>query len=386
MSAQFLVQIVEDDPLIGLDLKRALEGFGYNVTGPCVTAEEAIENVAKKKPNLILMDINLKGEMDGISAAKAISQTSAVPIIFLTADTDERTLQRAMPILPYGYLIKPFDPFELRSTIEVALQRHEMRSAGGTEEAVDRTEEESTFEVEPSGEKADILRNIPLFKNLSPATISALADRAMLKQHDGAETLISPDKDSSGGFIPLSGRVSITRVSEAGKELVVALVGPGDIFGLFYSLKTFNGSSWAQTQVPSKMLWFPEAALQQILHSHPDLMNLITEELAKRLMHAHQLSISLAHSRVENRITMMLFTLLQEFGKETGNADTGRIFITRRELADLVGTTPETAIRVTKNLEREGMLDLTRPGIIKVPSITELKKWAARKQQESNSD
>lgn len=76
---------------------------------------------------------------------------------------------------------------------------------------------------------------------------------------------------------------------------------------------------------------------------------------------------------------MMLFALLEEFGKDTGKADTGRVYITRRELADLVGTTPETAIRVTKSLEREGLLDLTRPGIIKVPSVSKFRSWSDQK-------
>lgn len=375
MASELTVQIVEDDPIIGLDLQKALEGFGYKVIGPISSGVEAIAKAKASSPDLILMDINLRGETDGIAAATEIGKNRPTPVIFLTADTDEKTLQRAMLTFPYGYLIKPFDPFELRSTIEVALRRS---PSGEPENQLHEIPEEVISSEEPD-EKLGVLKNIPILKNLPVQTLTSLAERAIIRQHDAAETLVSPDKDGAGGFIPLSGRISITRVSEAGKELVVALVGPGDIFGLFYGLKNFNGTSWAQTQVPSRVLWLPSALLRNLLEGSHELLLLLTEELAKRLVHAHQLSTSLAHSRVEDRITMMLFTLLQEFGKDTGKPDAGRVFITRRELADLVGTTPETAIRVTKSLEREGLLDLTRPGIIKVPSIQALRDWAEHK-------
>ena len=374
MTNQLAVQIVEDDPIIGLDLKKALEGFGYRVNGPISSGEEAVSEAKKSPPDLILMDINLRGEMDGIGAATAIGKNKPTPIIFLTADTDEKTLQRAMLTIPYGYLIKPFDPFELRSTIEIAAQRV---SAGEMQpEAIETFEE---IRSEEPDEKLGVLNNIPLLKSLPPNIRHRLAERAIIRQHDSAETLVSPEKEEAGGFIPLSGRISITRVSDAGKELVVALVGPGDIFGMFYGLDSFNGSSWAQTQVPSRVLWLPSALLRSLLDESPELLKILSEELARRLVHAHKLSTSLAHSRVEDRITMMLFALLEEFGKDTGKADTGRVYITRRELADLVGTTPETAIRVTKSLEREGLLDLTRPGIIKVPSVSKFRSWSDQK-------
>ena len=104
-------------------------------------------------------------------------------------------------------------------------------------------------------------------------------------------------------------------------------------------------------------------------------------------MISHNLSCSLAHSRVEHRIVSTLIALLPEFGKSPvqpqlgysigsskDSAFTSSIYMTRKELADLTGTTPETAIRVTKHLEREGLLDLTRPGIIKILDINKFAK------------
>ena len=195
------------------------------------------------------------------------------------------------------------------------------------------------------------------------------------------ETLVSPENENPSGFIPLSGRISITKASRAGKELVVALVGMNDVFGLFYGLEPFQGTSWAQTQVPSKVVSFPGTLLKKLLNDNLQLLAAINTSVAQRLVHSHELSTSLAHSGVEDRITSMILALLQDFGKESNKgSDSGRIFITRRELADLVGTTPETAIRITKNLEREGLLDLTKPGIIKVPAISKLVEWTEAKE------
>src|SRR5262245_34435406 len=156
MAHELSVLIVEDDPIIGLDLKKALEGFGYSVSGPIISGEEAVTEAKKASPDLVLMDINLKGKMDGITAAMEIGKAKPTPVIFLTADTDEKTLQRAMLTIPYGYLIKPFDPFELRSTIEVAVRRASNRDVSAAETA-EHVEEEIISSEEPD-EKIGILK------------------------------------------------------------------------------------------------------------------------------------------------------------------------------------------------------------------------------------
>jgi CRP/FNR family transcriptional regulator len=93
----------------------------------------------------------------------------------------------------------------------------------------------------------------------------------------------------------------------------------------------------------------------------------------RRLRRTNDLALGLAHSRVESRIVAALLALAPRFGRPSTSEDQTRIFLTRKELADLTGTTPETAIRVTKNLEREGLLDLTKPGVIKILSLKQLK-------------
>ncbi|MCC7450849.1 MAG: response regulator [Anaerolineae bacterium] len=120
------ILIVEDESIVALDIRNRLIRMGYHVVGMAVTGEEAVDQAREKQPNLVLMDIRLKGEMDGIEAAAAIRACFEIPVIYLTAYADENTLQRAKITEPYGYLIKPFEERELTNVIEIALYKHRM--------------------------------------------------------------------------------------------------------------------------------------------------------------------------------------------------------------------------------------------------------------------
>lgn len=120
------IMIVEDEKIIANDISYSLETLGYQVIAAVPYGEEAVPKALELCPDLILMDIRLKGEMDGISAAEQIQAHLDVPVIYLTAMTDEVTLQRAKVTEPFGYLLKPFDDQELRITVEIALYRHKL--------------------------------------------------------------------------------------------------------------------------------------------------------------------------------------------------------------------------------------------------------------------
>jgi len=125
MNAKSIL-IVEDESIVALELQTRLRDLGYRVFEPCNTGEKAIEVVQQVAPDLVLMDIMLRGELDGIDAAIQMKERVDLPIIFLTAYADEHTLSRAKKAKPSGYLIKPFQERELRSTIEMALNKHAM--------------------------------------------------------------------------------------------------------------------------------------------------------------------------------------------------------------------------------------------------------------------
>lgn len=117
------VLIIEDEGLIALDIRKALSALGHEVTGIASTAEDALNLVAVNPPDLVLMDIQLQGSVDGIATAKQIAQGRDIPVIFLTAHSDRETVNRVKQADPYGYIVKPFTPASLNVTVEMAIQR-----------------------------------------------------------------------------------------------------------------------------------------------------------------------------------------------------------------------------------------------------------------------
>lgn len=118
------ILVVEDESIVALDLKSSLEHLGYEVIGTASTGEEAVRIAEREMPELVLMDIRLRGEMDGTAAADAIHRRFGIPVVYLTAYSDEATLQRAQVSEPFGYLLKPFAERELQVAIQMALYRH----------------------------------------------------------------------------------------------------------------------------------------------------------------------------------------------------------------------------------------------------------------------
>jgi CheY-like chemotaxis protein len=118
------ILIVEDEFIIAKDIQISLENLDYDVCALVSTGEEAVEKAEKEKPDLVLMDIVLRGEMDGIEAAHQIRAHFDIPVVYLTAYADDKTVERAKVTEPFGYLIKPFKDRELHAIIELALYKH----------------------------------------------------------------------------------------------------------------------------------------------------------------------------------------------------------------------------------------------------------------------
>lgn len=118
------IMIVEDEIVVAMELEEKLRAMGYEVAGIASSGEDAVSEVEVTRPDLVLMDVRLQGEMDGIQAAELIRRRHNLPVIYLTAYADDSTLQRAKITEPYGYLVKPFSETELHTNIEVALYKH----------------------------------------------------------------------------------------------------------------------------------------------------------------------------------------------------------------------------------------------------------------------
>ena len=127
--AKLNIFVVEDESIVAKDIKNSLIKLGYNVVGFANNGLEAIDKITELMPDLVLMDIMIKGDFTGIDVSEKIKDKMNIPVIFLTAYADEGTLARAKITEPYGYILKPFKEIDLHSTIEMAVYKHQKDSA-----------------------------------------------------------------------------------------------------------------------------------------------------------------------------------------------------------------------------------------------------------------
>lgn len=193
--AKINVLVVEDESIVSKDIQHSLKKLGYSVAGAASTGEKAIELATSTLPDIILMDIMLKGDMNGIEAADEIRKTCSIPVIFLTAYADESTLSKAKVTEPYGYILKPFKEIDLHTTIEMAIYKH-----GREQEVVkERDLLFSLVENKDSTQKGYIFvkSNSKLVKLKSEDIyyIEALKDYVVIHTPDSRYTIHSTMKD-----------------------------------------------------------------------------------------------------------------------------------------------------------------------------------------------
>lgn len=119
----YSILIVEDEMIIAMEIAAIIKRMGHAVVGTAMTGQDAISLAELRHPDIVLMDIFLKGMMDGITAAEIIFQTYRIPVIYITANSDLNTLERAMKTRPFGYLTKPVNAGELQTAIEGAIKK-----------------------------------------------------------------------------------------------------------------------------------------------------------------------------------------------------------------------------------------------------------------------
>jgi two-component system, response regulator PdtaR len=117
------ILLVEDDDIIAKVTDWRLKNLGYEVCGRAVSASEAMELVVKAMPDLVLMDINIKGDVDGIDTANMIKKGFNIPVVYVTSHSDGPTIERARATKPDGFIVKPFEDNDLRVAIELALKK-----------------------------------------------------------------------------------------------------------------------------------------------------------------------------------------------------------------------------------------------------------------------
>jgi len=182
------VLVVEDENVIAMDLRTRLTHLGYVVPAVAASGAAALQKIEELGPDAVLMDIVLKGDMDGVQAAEQIRERFGLPVIYLTAHSDENTLQRARITEPFGYILKPFEDRELLTTIEMALYRHHI------EKQLRESEARFRSLVEHSHEVIMILDADRVIRYCSPSTTQVLGYLPEAMAGKSLFEFVSPEK------------------------------------------------------------------------------------------------------------------------------------------------------------------------------------------------
>jgi DNA-binding LytR/AlgR family response regulator len=130
MDASVKILVVEDEMIIGAKISMQLTALGYEVTGILPRGDEALLHIAQNKPDIVLLDIQLKGSMDGIETARQIHQRHPIPIIYVTANADDATFNRAKATRPFAFISKPFKQIDLQRAVELTISQMAERDTG----------------------------------------------------------------------------------------------------------------------------------------------------------------------------------------------------------------------------------------------------------------
>ena len=164
------ILIVEDEQIVATELREILTSLGYRIAAAAATGSEALARTEETQPDLILMDIRIKGKMDGIETAGKVADRWDIPVIYLTAHADKETLRRAKLTGPMGYVLKPFSERELLIAIEIAIYKHEME------------------------------RELKEQKQRLSAMLDSIGDAVIATDADGLVTLVNPAASALTGF------------------------------------------------------------------------------------------------------------------------------------------------------------------------------------------
>lgn len=200
--------------------------------------------------------------------------------------------------------------------------------------------------------------SLPPFCNLSDDDLRSVLEKSRRREFANKECIFFEGDQGEAGYLVLSGRVAMVKNSARGREMIVELLPAGELFGIVAFIDERPYPLTARAQSDTEVLVIPRSAVSNLAKSSPGILQGFLAVVSDRLQTAHNVARSLAHDKVEVRIASALLALLEK-GKTT-------VQIGRQELADLTGTTIESASRICKLWEKDGMLDLSTHGVVTV--------------------
>lgn len=219
------------------------------------------------------------------------------------------------------------------------------------------------------------LSSLREFSKIPASELKLLADSSRVATYSSGQYVTNEGDEESGyGFIVISGCLAMSKTSINGKNLIVELLQAGDIFGMLLMLAADRKPAQltARAIKASKVLRVPIDKFTHLLNAHPVLFKDFVAHLLVCLQSSYRLSRGLAHDKVEVRIAAVLSSLALKFASSPISGSQYTINFTRQQIADLTGTTPETAIRVTRKMQRDRLIDIKRPGVISILDLNTL--------------
>lgn len=230
---------------------------------------------------------------------------------------------------------------------------------------------------ESDGDVYQFLRGLREFAPVSDNELKTLANSCRFEAiSPGQLIIVEGDEESLYGFIVVSGVFAMLKNSPNGKELIVELLQSNDVFGVLLTLAAdrLPAQLSARSLQKSMVCWVPIKSLTQLLTVQPILFKEFVAHLLLCLHSSYGLSRGLAHDRVYVRIAAILSSLALKIKRETPSNNPYTVKFTRQQLADLTGTTAETAIRLTRAMQDDGLIDIKRPGMIQILNMSALQE------------
>lgn len=326
------VVIVEDERTVARDLQRLLERLGHSVSACAGSAEEALRQIAQARPDLVLMDIHLQGPTDGIALSGDIRKRYNLPVIYLIACADEETTARALRTEPIGYIVRPFEPIEVRLAIDMALARIDLER-----------------QLQPQTGRAQIRPQQwqpAAARGASPNHPHA-GERPVWAYAQGRAIPLDPESvwQVRGGLVKLS------TVHPSGEEALVGLAGPGRVFGsCLTSLTPYQATTLSRVQLVRFDLRELSISTALIAALQPYIQRGIRQTEALLSIFGQKLAA--------DRLRGLLLLLGEEIGQPVKEGVLLDLPISHQELASAIGVERATVTMSLGSFRREGLISL----------------------------
>lgn len=200
------------------------------------------------------------------------------------------------------------------------------------------------------------LNELGIFNTLSDADAKAIQKYVRIERHGKKDMIITEGDPPDWLYVVLEGKVKITRISEEGKEIILEIIPPGDLFGAVAVIKGFPYPANAVAMEDSEVLRVSRWDLMTILDSYPSVMYCLVQIMGDRIKGTHDTLKSIALEKVGTRIASLLLKLSEQTGRPSGDGTVIDLKLTKQDIAEMVGTTVETAIRTMSRFKRQGLV------------------------------